>query len=219
MADVALWLGPYKFVTLKNLTNQGAWATCTGVSRGSPTFRDSRCRQALRRPWKLEQNTLGQVSRQVSRALRQSCDKEGAFLDLQTKEKGWDGVSSWDDKCSKTNNAVISVKVKVRKMQTLKEGVSNFSIYSCIHDSMYPMMFMPHTVARWARWKGASPTFDRFIIYFVWGFLRSFCLRCFCLVGFRILRRAAGCLFDEGFDVLGKETATQSADEIVFRAQ
>jgi hypothetical protein len=28
---------------------------------------------------------------------------------------------------SKTNNAVISVKVKVCKMQTLKEGVSNFS--------------------------------------------------------------------------------------------
>jgi hypothetical protein len=32
------------------------------------------------------------------------------------------------------------------------------------------------------------------------GFLRSFCLRCFCLVGFRTLRRGAGCLFDGGFD-------------------
>jgi hypothetical protein len=51
------------------------------------------------------------------------------------------------------------------------------------------------------------------------GFLRSFCLRCFCLVGFRTLRRGAGCLFEEGFDVLGKETATQSADETVFPAQ
>ena len=94
MADVALWLGPYKFVTLKNLTNQGAWATCTGVSRGSPTFRDSRCRQALRRPWKLEQNTLGQVSRQVSRALRQSCDKEGAFFWTSKRKKRDEMVSA-----------------------------------------------------------------------------------------------------------------------------